>query len=245
MSGPLHMVSMVLDMGDVYARVGRNIDDGYSVHCVLTSLFGDLAPRPFWLREADGRWLRLLGYGRAPAGELREHADAFSEPELHAMCGWDRLASKRMPASFAAGRRLGFEVRACPVVRLTRAVEDPGGPRSGPRSYAKGTELDVFQAGRLTGDRETSRDAAYRGWLAGRLAAGGAEVVNAEMVRFSLKKLWRRPQDGARKGRRLVRPDVQFRGTLRVGDPERFSGLLAGGVGRHAAFGFGMLLLRP
>ena len=41
------------------------------------------------------------------------------------------------------------------------------------------------------------------------------------------------------------RPDVTFRGTLQVTDPDRFHALLARGVGRHRAFGFGMLLLRP
>ena len=34
-------------------------------------------------------------------------------------------------------------------------------------------------------------------------------------------------------------------GTLTVGDPDAFSRLLARGIGRHRAFGFGMLLLRP
>jgi CRISPR system Cascade subunit CasE len=42
------------------------------------------------------------------------------------------------------------------------------------------------------------------------------------------------------------RPDATFRGTLRVDDPARFAAAaLARGVGRHRAFGFGMLLLRP
>ena len=34
-------------------------------------------------------------------------------------------------------------------------------------------------------------------------------------------------------------------GTLTVTDPQAFAALLSGGVGRHAAFGFGMLLLSP
>jgi len=33
-------------------------------------------------------------------------------------------------------------------------------------------------------------------------------------------------------------------GTLSVRDPEAFAAALAAGVGRHKAFGFGMLLLR-
>jgi CRISPR system Cascade subunit CasE len=36
-----------------------------------------------------------------------------------------------------------------------------------------------------------------------------------------------------------------LRGELTVADPDAFSALLARGVGRHRAFGYGMLLLRP
>ncbi len=43
----------------------------------------------------------------------------------------------------------------------------------------------------------------------------------------------------------LAGPDVSFTGVLTVADPDRFATLLAHGVGRHAAFGFGMLLLKP
>ena len=40
-------------------------------------------------------------------------------------------------------------------------------------------------------------------------------------------------------------PDVVMRGVLTVTDPDAFSNLLAHGIGRHRAYGYGMLLLRP
>jgi CRISPR system Cascade subunit CasE len=40
-------------------------------------------------------------------------------------------------------------------------------------------------------------------------------------------------------------PDAVFTGTLVVARPAEFMGLLARGIGRHRAFGYGMLLLRP
>jgi CRISPR system Cascade subunit CasE len=51
----------------------------------------------------------------------------------------------------------------------------------------------------------------------------------------------------AREARRSVigRRDVTFEGELQVADAAAFAALLARGVGRHRAFGFGMLLLRP
>jgi CRISPR system Cascade subunit CasE len=51
------------------------------------------------------------------------------------------------------------------------------------------------------------------------------------------------PNRRARPG--LRKPDVTFRGMLEVVEPGAFEALLRRGVGRHRAFGFGMLLLRP
>jgi CRISPR system Cascade subunit CasE len=36
-----------------------------------------------------------------------------------------------------------------------------------------------------------------------------------------------------------------IRGELVVGDPDSFNAMLAGGIGRHVAFGYGMVLLSP
>jgi CRISPR system Cascade subunit CasE len=52
-------------------------------------------------------------------------------------------------------------------------------------------------------------------------------------------------RDKSRRLRSVEGPDASFSGVLVVEDPEKFAGLLAHGVGRHAAFGYGMLLLRP
>ena len=50
---------------------------------------------------------------------------------------------------------------------------------------------------------------------------------------------------GRRPAQRVTGPDALFSGELTVHDPEGFAALIARGVGRHRAFGFGMLLLRP
>ncbi len=51
--------------------------------------------------------------------------------------------------------------------------------------------------------------------------------------------------DGKRKVRFVNGPDVIFTGQLQVEHSEAFARLLARGIGRHRAFGFGMLLLKP
>ena len=43
----------------------------------------------------------------------------------------------------------------------------------------------------------------------------------------------------------MERPEVYLDGTLEITDSEAFNAMIARGLGRHRAFGFGMLLLRP
>jgi CRISPR system Cascade subunit CasE len=78
-----------------------------------------------------------------------------------------------------------------------------------------------------------------------------AQLLDARMTRFQLSDVLRRTQagDGAisgdRKRRQVGGPDAVFNGQLQIADPVAFAALVARGVGRHRAFGFGMLLLKP
>ncbi len=68
------------------------------------------------------------------------------------------------------------------------------------------------------------------------------------MTEFSLRTVVRRsaPQaEGARLKHTVQGPDAVFTGLLQVRDSAAFAALLARGIGRHRAFGFGMLLLKP
>jgi CRISPR system Cascade subunit CasE len=80
------------------------------------------------------------------------------------------------------------------------------------------------------------------------LDAAGAALVQARLEVFRLGRVVRRGSfaaDGRRPLRPQLGPDATFTGVLQVRDPDAFAGLLARGIGRHRAFGFGMLLLRP
>ena len=46
-------------------------------------------------------------------------------------------------------------------------------------------------------------------------------------------------------GQQSEGPDAVMRGNLTVTDSDSFVALLARGIGRHRAYGYGMLLLRP
>ncbi|WP_063615024.1 type I-E CRISPR-associated protein Cas6/Cse3/CasE [Bradyrhizobium sp. ARR65] len=214
-------------------------DDGYLWHALLAAAFGDLAPKPFRLVEQNGhRPAYLLGYANATEDELRRRAAEFCDPTIACALRVSSLAVKRMPDSFIAGRRLWFELRVRPVVRQTR---------NGDRRRKR--EIDVFlhQTRARPDARKLSRDAVYTAWLASHFVKGGAAL---DMIRI----VWLRRSAITRRGRaRTVQvhgekgggPDACFEGALTVTDPNAFEAMLARGVGRHRAFGFGMLLLKP
>jgi CRISPR system Cascade subunit CasE len=231
-------------------RAGLPDDDpGYLWHRALRDAFGPIAPQPFRYLDAATRPVRLLGYAAADADRLRQ-ALALAAPDLDRVFPFDRIGSKALPVPFAAGARLAFETRVCPVVR-TRSSDG-----------ARQRELDAFvhHALGMADAPRPDREPVYRAWLAERLAAGGGRLLGAQMTSFRLGPLVRRrhaspkgvfADEPARRllvtGRRAAarRPEVVLDGILEVADPDAFTHLLARGVGRHRAFGFGMLLLRP
>jgi CRISPR system Cascade subunit CasE len=211
---------------------GRGDEDlGYGVHAWLRAAFGDLAPQPFRLFAKAGRPVRLLGYCAVDAVALAGRLRDFAEPTVHAVCPPEGIASRPMPR-LATGRRLAFELLCCPVARKARA----------------GTEKDLFllRADQADPAARLDRAQVYGDWVREQFG-GAAEVVDLRMAGFRLLRQTRRtqPTGAGRKSARLTRPHVLIQGECVVADPESFAGLLSRGIGRHRAFGYGMLLLRP
>ena len=222
-------------------------DPGYLLHSVLREAFQELAPQPFALTRggaggngsrhqragAAGTW-ELLAYGAGDAEALRMRLRQFAPPEVFSVLDESALATKPMPPDWAAQMRLEFEVRVCPVVR--QAGTNGGKPR----------EQDAFLAEvqRVGPDIAVDREAVYRKWLCGELGRdGAANLGHAHMTAFRRVRLERR--DRSRKVHNPERPDVSFQGELTVTDGAAFAALLRRGLGRHRAFGFGMVLVRP
>jgi CRISPR system Cascade subunit CasE len=211
----------------------REDDLGYALHAVLRAAFDDLAPRCFALVTERVRSPELLGYTTCDADALRDHALSFADPEIPGVIGLTSLAAKPMPDGFAIGRRLGFTLRARPTIRT-----DCNGDRT------RVAERDAYREPPpgVTDDGPT-RGEVYQAWLSNRLKAGGAVVERLMLDRFCRSFTLRR--DKFRRLRTVEGPDASSSGVLVVTESEDFAGLLAHGVGRHAAFGYGMLLLRP
>jgi CRISPR system Cascade subunit CasE len=243
-ASPLHIVRLAIatqalfELGKRRRLPTRDADVDYLAHCLVSELFGDHAPKPFRVVGQQGRYTEMLGYCARSSVELSRQAQQFADPALYAACQWDRVASKTMPSKWANGTLLGFEVRACPIVRLGR--KHP--------THRAGAEVDAYLQ-HLTAAGATdavTREAVYRKWLGSELARrDGAELLDARVDGFQLGKIMRRTKGETRRTKLSQRPDVVFRGELRVTNPSEFMELLRRGIGRHRAFGFGMLLLRP
>ena len=78
---------------------------------------------------------------------------------------------------------------------------------------------------------------------------GAVDLLDVQLQQFRRLHVLRRTQrsdaGGERAAHAVEGPEAMLSGALRVRDSDAFSKLVARGVGRHRAFGFGMLLLRP
>ena len=220
---PLHFYAFELDLREFARWSGmRDIHDrDLAAHSLLAELFGDGAPRPWRLRAVrDASRGTLYGYGPLPVDDLRATAETLGAPDQLAALPIDRMRGKPMPV-VPEGARVSVETRVRPV------------RRNGSR------ELDVF----IADGRTESREAAYARWWADACARSGLDLDRdtIRLVAFSLT-----PFSAKRRGsKRSIGPDALLRGAAQVADAEAFRGLIARGVGRHRAYGYGALLLSP
>lgn len=213
--------------------VGNAFDPGFAMHTLLAETFGHMAPQPFRFIIPRNPNLPgvLYGYSTHDADSLQRAAETFADPLQSDALPPFSIQSKLMPASWTLGQRLGFEVLTRPIARRSRGASRPG------------TEIDVFQReasqhlpGRMTRNRET----VYSDWLQDRLRSRGAVLNEAKLRSFQRVQTIRRLGQRATEG-----PAALIQGTLTVSDPAQFIDLIARGFGRHRAYGYGMLLLRP
>lgn len=246
-TGALQMVRAKVDAQEFHRWMGekRLRDPDHAMHCLLTECFGELAPRPFRLILPRGSRIGIFyGYGRSDADTMRQMADIYADPLQSRVISVDEIDSKTMPSAWQLGQRLGFEVRVRPVVRRARA-----------NSERRHREMDSFQAEaerHPKGEMPRTREQVYADWLSDRFAiflseesdrrrGASLEPAQTKLVSFHRTRAYRK----AAATRYSEGPDAVLRGVLTISDSEAFAALLTKGVGRHRAYGFGMLLLRP
>ena len=217
-------------------------DLGDALHGLLRAAFGEAAPQPFrYLDERQG----LLAYTALNADAMRAQV-ALADPLAAQTLGLgangqhDGYRLRPFPTQWAPGQMLGFEVRVRPTVRADKG------------------ERDAFlHAVERANGAPLQREAVYVQWLREHLALregtaredwqGAVELMDdVHLAGFQRQQVVRRTQavgSAPRRGCVIDGPDALLKGHLRVRDSAAFAQLLARGVGRHRAFGFGMLLL--
>lgn len=237
----LQMIQARVTLPALYRWAGRRdlmsatFDEGFALHCLLNSSFGEGTLRPFRLMYPRGASdATLYAYSDFGQQQLDERADNFAEPEFRTVV--HDIQSKAMPDRFAQGRQLGFDLKVRPVRR--RTVE--GSTKQRERD-AYLCALDVHERADVA--TSVSREQVYMDWLAERLQANGALLDRESTGLKSFQRTQVIRQRQQRKG--IEGPEVIVQGQLTVSDSEQFQHVLARGVGRHCGYGYGMLLLRP
>lgn len=214
-------------------------DAGYLLHGAMAAALGELAPQPFAVRRR-GEHVEVVGYTCAgPEALQRALQLPPADARAAAALGLRDVAMDQLPGDWRRGERLSFEARVAPVVRSRSAR--PGAV----------VEVDAAWHPSFAQDRPGDRVHAYGQWLARELSRDGAALLQDwQLHAFALARIARRGQRAAGDSRPRglahgLLPDLTVRGELLVQEPAAFGALLARGLGRHRAFGYGCLLLAP
>ncbi len=250
MTTPLHLVRLILDRRALLRlgarhHLGQEVDEGALLHAGLAQLFAtSSAPAAIPLHNFAVDDLRASSTRLADSLFLLAYSSLERDSLTGAMGPSARMLlrdceTRKMPP-FEAGQRLGFRTRTCPIVRTRK----PGDRLLGTdrRGRVKHREMDAFVHATigLDGQNRVDRERVYEQWLRAQLQRQGASTLErARLTEFRRETMQRRGNV------RLERPNAVLEGTLRVQEPVAFRSLLVRGIGRHRAFGFGMLLLRP
>ena len=209
----------------------------HAFHCLITEVMGEYAPKPFkTLMPPDHSLITILGYTEADADQLRHAIDTYAHPEQFRIIEPETIFTKPMPASheWEKESKLGFDLRIRPTTRFTDVVS------------RKHHEIDAYSAhinSNVANPAQLTPEQVYIIWLSKRLEANLAvelDSVNTKVISVVPSKSLRKGKDHFSTG-----ADVRIKGNLTIKNPAKFHRLLKAGIGRHKAYGYGMLLLSP
>ena len=250
---PLQMLQLELDQRQLASWMGamglQDLD--FAIHCLLTECLGESRPRVFRPQTGrDGKSLALLGYCRSREEELEQTLQMLATPLQRGVIPRGSVKTKEMPHDWSQVSDLGFEIRVRPIVRLSRrkvAVNPAFAQRLEGAGLKPGSEYDVHRWRNLLAqtaqEPPVSKDLAYAEWLSQRAEQQGSCTIDPRCAVVARSQETRAVRDAHQEG--FPGPDVVMRGLLQIQDPSRFEQLLEHGLGRHRAYGYGMLLLRP
>ena len=225
-------------------------DPGYALHMLLSAMFGKSILQPFRLLQSSHRsTATLYGYTRQNPEHLRDLAKTVAGPDDLTILDPDQMLWKQMPDRFKRGQMLGFDIRTRPIERVEAMKRTQSG-----QLHSTFTERDYFPRygqhreqcnGNGNGKRlrreRNPKDTGERL----RVLAGPQTVDGRRSRDVPPRRAFYQGTAYRGRNRTVVGPDATLQGTLRIGDPDEFRKKLEHGVGRHKAYGYGMMLLRP
>jgi CRISPR system Cascade subunit CasE len=252
MTAALHLLHcrpddrLLISWGASRHLIPRRGDLGYALHGAWQAALGPRAPQPF---RYFGGEKGLLAYTASSASDLREaialgDSGAIAALGLAATATHGGFSMRRMPMSWPSGRRLRFEVRVRPVIREGKTGRERDAFLHAAGSVPPGTlERESVYAQWLRAQLQPVSDGTQQAWH------GAVRLEAVHLSEFHLSSVTRMGARPAADGRRprsdVVGPDAVLTGTLVVENPIAFQHWLARGIGRHRAFGYGMVLLKP
>ena len=198
-------------------------DPGYVIKTILTEAFGGPVLRPWALRAQRQQHAVIVAYSSKPIDEITSRL-GLALPSVRTCVG--EVFGYPVPA-LAKEQRLRYTVRLCPTIRSTNRGE---------------TDAFLLAADMVSPDAGLTRDAIYRQYLAERLP--GVRLDTCRLEGFQLHAMVRKREGGSGLAARKF-PDAVLSGELTLVEPSHFMEVLAKGVGRQRAFGYGMVMLQP
>jgi CRISPR system Cascade subunit CasE len=226
----------------------REVARPYGAHQALWNLFArdSVQKRDFLFRaeESPGRTSFLVL--------------SSDRPEMPADGLW-RIESRPFAPALRAGQRLGFRMRASPVVRQGQRVDGKTNRRVHRHDVVMHLTKSLVAEGKpLPGLTERVRDAGLR-WLRQQATRAGFRLVEEEVeaigqdglldaggpTRAALRVEGYRQHRIVRRGATAIRfSTLDFEGLIEVTDPAVFLTKVQAGFGPQKAFGCGLMLLR-
>jgi CRISPR system Cascade subunit CasE len=210
---PAQALARLLVPDDPEARPG-------AVHSLLWALFADGRDRRrdfLWREMRPGEFLILA---------VRPPADPH---------GLFALEYKPFAPVLRSGQRLGFDLRANPVVSIS---EKPG--KRGRRHDVVMHALWQLPSAERAAAREDEIREAGAAWLVQKGATGGFSVDPSELYIDGYERV-RIPRQGARA---VALSTLTFQGVLTVDHPAKFLAAVLNGFGAAKAYGCGLMLIR-
>ena len=223
----LHLMQAHIHLPSLNAWMGeRGLEDtGHALHCLLTETLGAVAPSHFRLmtrRHSDDA--TLYGYCRHDSEEIRRQHQAFASPAQDQAIPATAIQTKVMPTEWPDATDIAFELRCRPLRQ----------------HHTK--ELDAYSwLKEKQPDSDVSRVDAYVDWLEEQFEKRGTAVMKrASIEQYQQSRTWTSPNHAT-----PFLPETVMRGVITITDGKNFTQTLATGLGRHRAYGFGMLLIKP